>query len=74
MLFKCFHLRDRCLQMTLFNTFVHPVFEFNSPIWSPFFIKNVSTIVFSKYFMKNLRGLKNIPYKQYLAILNQPFL
>jgi len=34
MLLKCFHSRDRNLQMQLFNTFVRPILEYNSPLAS----------------------------------------
>ncbi len=75
MLLRCFHSRDRVLQINLFNTFVRPILEYNSPVWSPHFVKDITTIErVQKYFTKNLRGLKLIPYKQRLVMLNQPSL
>jgi hypothetical protein len=44
MLLKCFQSRDRRLQINLFNTFVRPILEFNSPVWSPHLIKDVTAI------------------------------
>ncbi len=72
MLLKCFHTRDRDLQIKLFNTFVRPILEYNSPVWSPHMLKDITAIErVQKFFTKNLRGLRNIPYKQRLIILNQ---
>jgi hypothetical protein len=75
LLLKCFHSRDHCLQMKLFNTFVRPVLEYNSPVWSPHFVKDVNLIErVQKFFTKNLSNLSDMPYKQRLAILGQPTL
>lgn len=75
MLLKCFHTRDRVLQIKLFNTFVRPILEYNSPVWCPHMIKDVTVIErVQKYFTKNLRGLKCLSYKQRLNILKQPSL
>ncbi len=38
MLLKCFYTRDRVLLMKLFNTFVQPILEYNSPVWCPHMI------------------------------------
>ena len=55
LLLKWFHSRDRNLQIGLFNTFVRPVLEFNSPIWSPNLEKDIKAIErIQKYFTKNL--------------------
>ena len=73
MLLRCFHTRDRTLQMKLFNTFVRPVLEYNSPIWSPHLFKNIISVKrVQRYFTKNLRGLKYIPYNKRLLLLEQP--
>lgn len=75
MLLKCFHTRDRVLQMKLFNTFIRPVLEYNSPVWCPHMIKDITVIEkVQKYFTKNLRGCKYLTYKQRLSILKQPSL
>jgi exonuclease III len=75
MLLKCFHTRDYDLQIKLFNTFVRPVLEYNSPVWSPHLVKDIAIIErVQKYFTKNLRGLRKIPYLQRLTILGQPTL
>ena len=44
MILKCFYSKDRSLLCKLFCTFVRPVLEYNSPIWSPHYIKDIKTI------------------------------
>ena len=42
-------------------------------MWSPHLKQDTKTIErVQKFFTKNLRGLKNIPYSQHLLVLNQP--
>ena len=75
LLLKCFYSNDRTLQCKLFSTFVRPLLEYNSPIWSPHFSKDILALEkVQKYFTKNLKGLKNKSYKERLAILNIPSL
>ena len=75
MLLKCFYSKDRSLQCKLFTTFVQPILEFNSSIWSPHLVKDIIAIEqVQKYFTKNLKGLSNKTYKERLAILNLPSL
>ena len=74
---KCFHSRDRNLQIGLFrpNTFVRPVLEFNSPIWSPHLEKDIKAIErVQKYFTKNALCLRNLSYHVLLCVLKQPSL
>jgi hypothetical protein len=60
MLLKCFYSNDRSLQCKLFTTFVRPILEYNSPIWSPHHAKDIFAIErVQKYFTKNLKGLRN---------------
>ena len=71
MLLKCFYSKDRSLQCKLFITFVRPILEFNSSIWSPHLVKDITAIErVQKYFTKNLKGLGNKTYKERLAIFN----
>ena len=70
MILKCFHSKDRVLQCKLYKTFVRPILEYNSPIWSPHFIKDIFVLEkVQKYFTKNLKGLQGKNYKERLSIL-----
>ena len=75
MLLKCFHSRDRSLQMKLFNKFVRPILEYKSPVWSSHPVKEISVIKHAqKFFTKRLKGLKIVPYPHRLTVFNQPTL
>ena len=55
--------------------FVHPVLKYNSSIWSPHLVKDITAIEhIQKYFIKNLKGLKNMSYSEHLTALNRPSL
>ena len=72
MLLRCFHTRDRNLQIRLFNTFVRPILEYASPVWSPHLKRDITVVErVQKYFTKCLRGLSNKSYTDRLAALNQ---
>ena len=59
MLLRCFHSCDRILQMKLFNIFVRPILEYNSPVWFPHLVKDICAIErVQKFFIKSLKGLK----------------
>jgi len=72
MLLRCFHSRDRELQIRLFNAFVRPILEYASSVWSPHLVQDVTVIErVQKHFTKCLRGLHNKSYTERLSILNQ---
>jgi ribonucleases P/MRP protein subunit RPP40 len=72
MLLRCFHSRDRDLQIRLFNAFVRPILEYGSPIWSPHLKQDITVIErVQKHFTKCLRGLSNLTYAERLSKLNQ---
>ena len=69
-LLRSFYTKDRSLQCKLYTTFVRPILEYNSPIWSPHLNKNILILErVQKYVTKNLKGLSNKTYKERLAIL-----
>ena len=75
LLLRSFHSRDRHLQIKLFNCYVCPILEFNSPIWSPHLKYDIVVIErVLKFFAKKLRGLTHYSYAQRLYILRQPSL
>ena len=75
MLLKCFHSKDRSLQCKLYSAFVLPVLMYNSPIWSPHYVKDILVIErVQKFFTKNLKGMQNKSYAERLSILKLPTL
>ena len=67
--------RDRNIQIKLLNSFVRPILEYPSPVWSPHLKHDVTVIErVQKHSMKSLRDLHNRSYTGRLAILYQPSL
>ena len=72
---RCFSTHDPKFLMQLFNVYVRPLLEYNSPVWSPKFNKDVATIEqVQRYFTRNLFGLSRHSYEERLLLLKQPSL
>jgi hypothetical protein len=57
------HTHTYTLIYYLLLTYVRPILEYNSPVWSPHFTKKVKTVEkVQRYFTRNLKGLS---YKTY---------
>ena len=62
--------RDRVLLNKAFCTYVHPILEYCSPVWSPHFKYLITKIEHvQRYFTKRLKGCWNMPYEQRLNTL-----
>ena len=57
MFIRCFHSRDSILQMKLFNTFVCPILEYNSPVCLHILTKILEPLNVGKNFSP--KGYKN---------------
>ena len=71
---KCFKTRNIGILLRLFKTYVRPKLEYNTPVWSPYLMKNVNKIesvqrVFTKRAC-NRCGIKFSSYEDRLSILN----
>jgi hypothetical protein len=72
---KCFYSKDRNFLCKLFITYVRPILEYNLPVWSPHFTKDVKTVErVQRYFTRNLKDLSSKTYSEHLTILNLPSL
>lgn len=70
LILKCFISRDKDLLVKAFITYVRPILEYCSPVWSPhhqYLINKVEHV--QRFFTKRIRGLWNIPYEDRLSIL-----
>ena len=71
LILKCFHSRDNNLLMKAFCTYVRPIIEYCTPVWSPYYqylifkIENVQ-----RAFTKRLFGMKKLNYLQRLKALD----
>lgn len=70
LILKCFNSRDRSLLMKAFCTYVRPLIEYCTPVWTPHFSYLVDKIEkVQRHFTKQLNGLKNMSYSERLKIL-----
>jgi hypothetical protein len=70
-LFRGFVSRNPELLVKAYVTFVRPVLEYASCVWSPVLITHVNAIErVQKYFTRRLQGMEFVPYNERLALLN----
>ena len=70
---RCFETRDNELLVRTFTTYVRPLLEYNSVIWSPHLKKDIEAIEkVQRPFTKRLSGLNTLSYSQRLKLLNLP--
>ena len=68
---RCFTSRDRSLLVKAFITYVRPILEYNSPVWSPTSKKEISRIeAVQRRFTKRISGMFGLPYYARLKSLN----
>src|SRR5437867_1665593 len=71
MILKSFQSRDRLLLFKAFVTYVRPILEYCSNVWSPYKLSDIRKIESVQgRFTKKLRGLKSKPYPERLKCLN----
>ena len=70
LILKCFHSRDPKVLMKAFCTYVRPLLEFSSEVWSPhhkYLIDKIESV--QRFFTKRLAGLRVLSYSERLNIL-----
>jgi len=71
MIFRCFLSRNIDLLVRAFITYVCPLLEYNSVVWSPSLKRDVILIEqVQRRFTKRLRGYRDLPYVERLKRLN----
>ena len=71
LLFRAFHSRNIKTLVKAYITYVRPLLEYNTVIWSPYKTGDISNIEkVQRGFTKRLPGLKNLSYKERLAATN----
>jgi len=72
---RCFVSRDPQSLTRAFITYVRPLLEYNSIIWSPYLKQDIDRIEqVQRRFSKRLRGLRTYTYENRLKLLNLPSL
>jgi len=71
MIHRCFLSRNVTLLVRTFVTYVRPLLEYNSVMWSPGLVRDVTLIEqVQRRFTKRLWGFRNISYAERLKLLN----
>src|ERR1043165_6616563 len=64
-------IKDLCSLKNAFVTYVQPLVEYCSPVWSPSLIGLIDKVEsVQRCFTKRLMGLKNTPYADCVSCLN----
>ena len=72
---RAFVSRDVRLLMRAFITYVRPIVEYNSPIWSPSSVNDIESVKrVQRRYTKRLPGLRNMSCDQHLKFLDVPSL
>ena len=71
LLLRSFLTRNRTVLVKAYITYVKPILEYGSVVWSPYETGDISCIEkVQRSFTKRLPGLKNFTYRNQLAIIN----
>jgi hypothetical protein len=71
LIFRAFSCRDVNFLASMFKTYVRPLVEYCTPVWSPYLDKDINLIErVQRRFTKRIPQLKNLTYKQRLERLN----
>lgn len=70
-IFKAFNCRGREFLVKMFCTFVRPILEYNSSLWSPCYLQDIDTVErVQRSFTKRIPGFQHLSYSDRLRILN----
>ena len=71
LLLKGFHTSDVSILLRVFKTYVRPLLEFNTPVWSPWLFKDIKHIEgVQRYFTREICKRAHMDYASRLANLN----
>ena len=70
-LFRGFVSRDTKLMTLAYKTYIRPILEYCSEIWSPYLLKDIDAVEgVQRYFTRRIPGLKTFSYTERLFLLN----
>ena len=71
LILKCFRCRNPVILVKAFTTYVRPILEYASQVWSPHYICDIDLIEsVQRRFTKRLLGCRNANYPSRLSVLN----
>ena len=72
---RCFLSNDNLLLVKAFKTYVRPMLEYCSPVWSPHSLNMIASVEsVQRRFTKRLTGMSDLTYKERCMCLNLEFL
>ena len=70
LIFRSFYSRDPKILKLAYNTYVRPILEYCTPVWSPFLIKDIDRIEgVQRYFTRRVFYKNEFSYKDRLFLL-----
>ena len=70
LLLKGFHTSDVSILLRVFKTYVRPLLEFNTPVWSPWLFKDIEHIEgVQRYFTREICKRARLPHMDYASRL-----
>jgi len=70
LILRSFFTRDPAVLTKAFVTYVRPILEYCTPVWSPHTVSNINKIEScQRWFTKRIKGLSNMRYPERLAFL-----
>ena len=70
LIFNCFHSKHRATLLKAFVTYVRPLLEYASPVWSPSTVTDNQNRISTTIIYKRLPGLKSLSYSKRLEVLD----
>ena len=75
LIFRCFLTRDISVLLLAFKSYILPLLNYCSSVWSPYMLGDIKAIEsVQRLFTRKLPGLQSIAYSERLASLNLPSL
>ena len=71
LIFRCFKTRNPDCLIRLYKTYIRPILEYNSPIWSPHLLQDIDRIEnVQRSFLRRLSGYEDLSYSERLREAN----
>ena len=70
-IFRVFKTKDKFFLMKMFNTYIRPIVEYGTQIWSPYLLKDIDSIEYVlRSYTKRIPEVRNLSYRERLTTLN----
>jgi len=71
LILRTFKTRDPIVLTQIFITYVRPLMEYCTSVWSPYTVSNINKIEScQRWFIKRIKGMSGMQYSERLACLN----